>query len=157
MYMAYETLSPAFRTAIGELAAVQDICCSPNPESYSERRRQLVPPTAQPLVRVHPDTGRAALYLGGYARRLAGMTQEESRPLLAFLMRHATRYEFMYRHRWTANDLLMWDNRCAMHYGLMDYDQAELRRLQRSSILGVPSGYHVRDDEDVAVAAAAMS
>jgi taurine dioxygenase len=149
MYMALETLSPAMQHMLEALEGVQDIGFGRNPEAYTEERKQRTPPTAQPVIRIHPETGRKALYVGGYVRQFVGMTEEESKPLLDFLFAHATRYEFMYRHRWTVNDFLMWDNRCAMHFGLLDYDQRELRRMQRSSILGAHSGYHY-DREAVA-------
>jgi len=73
---------------------------------------------------------------------------EESAPLLQFLNAHATRYELVYRHRWAIGDLLMWDNRCALHYAVPDYDQRQLRRMQRCTILGSKQGYLYAEDAD---------
>ena len=98
---------------------------------------------AQPVVRVHPETGRKALYLGEKVKRFDGMTEEESRPLIDYLNRHATRPEFVYRHQWRKNDIVAWDNRCTMHQALADFDETQLRDMERTTILGTPSGYVV--------------
>ena len=134
MYVAYETLSPAFRRLVESLEGIQDQYHGSNPKSVTVERRTS--PVAQPMVQVHAETGRKALYLGGgYMRRFVGLTDEESAPLVDFLIRHATRHEFVYRHRWTPHDLLMWDNRCASHNALLNYDQRQIRRMQRCSVL----------------------
>ena len=49
------------------------------------------------------------------------MTPEESRPLIDYLVKHATRPQFIYRHQWRADDIVLWDNRCTMHIALGDY------------------------------------
>ncbi len=74
------------------------------------------PGTVHPLVAIHPETGRRALYLG--RRRNAyieGMTLEESDALLDDVWAHATRDQLTWRHHWRAGDLVLWDNRCTMH------------------------------------------
>ena len=74
------------------------------------------PGTVHPLVAIHPETGRRALYLG--RRRNAyieGMTLEESDALLDDVWAHATRDALTWRHHWRAGDLVLWDNRCTMH------------------------------------------
>ncbi|MDH3451890.1 MAG: TauD/TfdA family dioxygenase [Gammaproteobacteria bacterium] len=60
------------------------------------------------------------------------MTQAESAPLLDYLYRHATWPENIYRHRWVTGDVLMWDNRRAMHYAVKDYDETMSRVLHRT-------------------------
>ena len=145
MYTAYDTLSPAMQALIAPLEAVHDVDMRASvglekPEAAAERRR-LNPPIVHPVVRVHPETGRKTLYVGERIRHFVGMTEEETRPLLDFLNRHATRYEFVYRHRWSPHDLLMWDNRCLMHYAIRDFDLSQLRRMERCSLLAPKSGY----------------
>jgi taurine dioxygenase len=77
--------------------------------------------TAHPLVRVHPVTGRRSLFISpDYCEQLEDMTLEESRPLLDFLERHATRNEFTCRFRWEPRSIAVWDNRCTMHNALED-------------------------------------
>ena len=140
MYRAYETLSPSMQRVVESLELVHDVSMQADfdkrtPEDQAERRR-LNPPIVHPVVRVHPETGRKALYVGLRVRNFVGMTQEESSPILDFLNQHSVRYELTYRHRWTVGDLLIWDNRCAMHLAIQDYDQSELRHMMRASLLG---------------------
>jgi taurine dioxygenase len=147
MYMAYDALTPAFQSLIEPLSAVHDSALSggaarATPEQLEKMLRRS-PPVAHPVVKIHPETRRKALYVGKRIRMFAGMTEEESRPLLAFLNSHAVRYEFIYRHRWAPNDLLVWDNRCAMHYAVSDYDQQQTRRMMRCSLLGPSTGTFV--------------
>jgi taurine dioxygenase len=157
-YMAYDTLSPAMQRLLEPLAALHDIKQGP---AYAKvdaaKQKQLMSqsaPVAQPVVRVHPETGRKALYVGSRLRKFAGMTEEESAPLIAFLNDHAVRYEFVYRHRWTVGDLVMWDNRCSMHFAVQDYDQRFTRRLLRCSLVGERCGEYYDETADAVVAAA---
>ncbi len=66
---------------------------------------------------------------------------EATNPDLQYLCRHATRYEFLYRHQWRKHDLLVWDNRCTMHIALGDFDETQLRHMERTTVMGTPSGY----------------
>jgi len=87
-----------------------------------------------------PDYQASALLM---AIVLVGMTAEESRPLIQFLCNHATRPQFVYRHQWQKHDLLMWDNRCTLHIAVGDYDRTQLRYLEKTCVLGTPSGGYV--------------
>ena len=98
-------------------------------------------PVAQPAVRVHPETGRKSLYLGEKVKQFAGLTPEESKPMLDFLNRHAAKPEFVYRHQWRRNDIVMWDNRCTLHLALGDFDMSQIRHMERTTVKGTPSGY----------------
>jgi taurine dioxygenase len=147
MYLGYDTLSEGMKKLIDGLHGIHvgsrrivDL----TPERAAEMKR-LNPPVAQPLVRVHPETGRNALYVGEKVKQIVGMTQEESRPLLQFLCQHATSPQFVYRHQWRKNDLLMWDNRCMMHKAVGDYDLTQRRHMERATVMGTPSG-HVCED-----------
>src|SRR3546814_3033317 len=71
-----------------------------------------------------------------FTERFSGMTAAESRPLLDFLAAEATRPENVYRHRWRQHDVIMWDNRAAMHYAVRDYDENQIRILHRTTALG---------------------
>jgi len=151
LYMAYETLSPTIRGFIDTLEAVHDITLikgfnNRDPEQIREMIR-LNPPVAHPVVPAHPETGRKLLFISERIRNFVGMTEEESRPLLDFLNRHATTPEFVYRHRWSVGDIVMWDNRATLHIALADFDQSEPRHMLRCSLLGAYSG-HVLDQED---------
>jgi taurine dioxygenase len=74
-----------------------------------------------PVARTHPDTGEKALYVNHYARRFKGMSEEESRPLLDFLVQHMVTPDFTCRIRWSRGAVALWDNRCTIHYALNDY------------------------------------
>ncbi|MBL8382647.1 MAG: TauD/TfdA family dioxygenase [Burkholderiales bacterium] len=99
--------------------------------------RDIPPPRAHPLVRTHPQSGRKALFVGHpeTAVRLEGMTEAESRPLLDFLYAHSTQPDNVYRHMWRVGDVVMWDNRCTMHYAVHDYGNAP-RVLNRVTLKG---------------------
>jgi len=147
MTMAYDYLSAGMKKMIDTLHGVhspQRKIADLSPERAAEDRR-LNPPIAQPVVRVHPETGRKALYIGEKVKRFADMTEEESRPLIKYLCEHATRPEFVYRHQWRANDILMWDNRCTMHIALADFDETQRRHLERTTVGGTPSGYVLQE------------
>ncbi|MDH3701692.1 MAG: TauD/TfdA family dioxygenase [Alphaproteobacteria bacterium] len=91
-----------------------------------------------PLVRTHPDTGRKALYLNPIRMEsIDGVPREESDRLLDFLHDHVTQPRFEYRHKWRPGDVLMWDNRSALHQANDDYDwRTQSRRLLRIMLEG---------------------
>ncbi len=148
MYLAYETLSEGMKRLIDglhgiQLAGTRKINDPKSGLARREEQKKINPPVAQPVVRVHPETGRKALYLGEKVKRFDGMTEEESRPLIEYLNRHATRPEFVYRHHWRRNDIVAWDNRCTIHQALGDFDETQIRDKERTTVLGTPSGYVV--------------
>jgi alpha-ketoglutarate-dependent 2,4-dichlorophenoxyacetate dioxygenase len=89
-----------------------------------------VPPVRQALVRVNPANGRKAFYVGSHACEIVGMPTAEARALLRELREAATRPEVVYTHRWRVGDLVMWDNRCALHRG-RPWDESRYRRVMR--------------------------
>lgn len=100
------------------------------------------PPIAQPLVRPHSETGRKSLYLSEQmTKRIVGMTERESAPLLRFLFEHSVDPLFTYRRKWAKNDNIMWDNRSTMHLALADFGPGAHRYCMRTALLGTPSGY----------------
>jgi taurine dioxygenase len=145
MTKAYDDLSDGMKNLIADLHGIhlgKRKIVDLTPERAAEAAR-INPPVAQPVVRVHPETGRKALYIGEKVELFDGMTAEESRPLIDYLCRHATQPRFTYRHQWQANDIVIWDNRCTMHAALGDYDDDQPRHLERTTVLGTPSGYLV--------------
>ena len=149
MYLAYETLSPGLRAMLDKLEAVHSLAhySSHNPyfvdrdPEQIRKMHELSPPVAQPVVRVHPETGRKALYISeGQTERFVGMSEAESRGLLQYLFEHSAKPEFTYRHAWNVHDMLMWDNRCTNHLALADYSHEHTRHMHRLTVLGTPSG-----------------
>ena len=146
MCMAYDALSDGMKKLLEGLHGIHTgtrKVDDPNSEREKEQRK-INPPIAQPVVRVHPETGRKALYIGDKVSCLVGMTVEESKPLIDYLVRHATRPQFVYRHQWKQDDIVLWDNRCTMHIALGDYQEGEIRHLERTTVKGTPSGYYLQ-------------
>jgi taurine dioxygenase len=148
MYLAYDTLSEGMKKMIAglhgiHLSGTRRINVADAGSARREEVIRLNPPIAQPVVRVHPETGRKAIYLGEKVKRFDGMTEAESTPLIDFLNKHATQPEFVYRQQWRENDLLIWDNRCTLHQALGDFDETQIRHLERTTVKGTPSGYVV--------------
>jgi taurine dioxygenase len=148
MYMAYDALSGGMKKLIANLHGIhmsgtRKLANDNTGIDRMQEQKKINPPVAQPVVRVHPETGRKALYIGEKVKRFDGMTDDESRPLIDYLVRHATKPEFVYRHQWRKNDIVVWDNRCTMHQALGDFDETQLRHLERTTVLGTPSGYVV--------------
>ena len=141
MYAAYENLPADIKSAIGGLRAVHTSLplVMRNKEAQSDALpiREAPPPVEHPVVRTHPETGRKAIYVNPYfTSHIAGVSAERSRQLLGTLHAEATKPENIYRHRWQRGDLLMWDNRCTMHYGVYDYDDSMPRRMHRTTAGG---------------------
>ncbi len=89
-----------------------------------------------PVVRTHPETGRKALYVNvAHTARFAGMTDEESRPLLQHLFHHAVRPEHTCRFQWRIGSVALWDNRCTLHNPINDYD-GYARTMHRITLAG---------------------
>jgi len=89
-----------------------------------------------PLVRTHPVTGRKALFVSPvYTVGIEGMHPAEADAILGYLFKHLTQEQFIYRHKWQAGMVLMWDNRCTMHFAEGGYD-GHLRLMHRTTVAG---------------------
>ena len=102
---------------------------------FTDAERAQFPGAEQPLVRVHPGSGRTTLYLASHAERIAGMPVPDGRIVLRELIALATLPQFVYRHRWRVNDFVIWDNRCTMHRGVPFDDASQRRDLRRVTTL----------------------
>jgi taurine dioxygenase len=160
MYLAYDALSEGLKALLEPLWAVHDVShgavglYGPQPPEVMAKKRRETPPVAQPVIRIHPETGRKALYVSEMlTTQFIGMSREESSPLLKFLFEHAVRPEFTYRHQWRNNDLMIWDNRCTMHLALADFDEKQTRTMFRTAVSGTPCG-RALEAEELAVATA---
>ncbi len=142
MYRAWEALSEDQRAALRGRSAVHSGMATyarslENSDARAIDLAEIEPPRAHPVMRTHPVTGRAALFVNPhFTIRFEDMTEDASRPLLDTLHALATRPENVYRHRWRAGDVVMWDNRCTMHYAIMDYTEDMPRLLHRTTAGG---------------------
>jgi len=105
---------------------------------FREDQQEAMVPVRQALVRRHPRTKNSSLYLSAHAGLIEGWTVPESRIFLKRLAEHATQREFVYRHKWSVNDLVIWDNQATMHRA-MGYDNKEVRDMRRTTVAGVTS------------------
>ena len=151
MYRAYEALSPRMQQLAQQFQGVHDVSGAPDfqrytPQVQAERKRNY-PPVVHPVVRTHPESGRKGLFVGGFLKHFVGFSERESRPIIDYFNEFSTGPEFTYRHPWKQQDVLMWDNRCTMHFAVQDYDTNELRVLQRCTLFAPVSGDYYDPDE----------
>ena len=141
MYQAWDALPYDFRTRLDGMSAEHsgEAIRRRNNAADTDGAKdiEVPPPETHPVVRRHPETGRRVLYTNCFfTTRLGDMTEQESAPLLADLEKRATTPGNVYRHRWRPGDVLIWDNRCTMHYADYDYDENEPRRMHRTTAAG---------------------
>jgi taurine dioxygenase len=126
---AYEALSEGMKRMLDPLKAVNSSAKADVTKTREDRLKDNAREDARkvyeaehPVVRTHPETGRKAIYVNtGHTTRFAGMTEEESAPLLDYLFRHQVRPEFTCRFSWEPGSIAFWDNRCALHNPVNDY------------------------------------
>lgn len=141
MYTAYEALSPELQQFLLGKRAVHDrnfrySALYPNRPPLTAAQIAHVPPVEHPLVRVHPETGRKALYIAkDLVSGIVGLDDAESRTLIDQLENEATRPDRVYSHRWQEGDLVVWDNRCCLHRAT-PYDNKFTRTLYRTQVKG---------------------
>ncbi len=115
---AYATLSDALRRQVEGATAVYS--AEPRPEvretPLNEAEKERIPDCTHPVVRTHPYLGRKALYLSPlHMKSVGGLSEADSLELIGELTEHATQPAYVYRHKWTVGDLVMWDNTSVMH------------------------------------------
>ena len=88
-----------------------------------------------PLVKIHPETKRRALYIGRHACDIPGMPEEKSEELLQFLNTQIVKNQFVWQHSWSAGDIAIWDNRCLLHRA-RPFDATEERLMMHTRIRG---------------------
>jgi len=95
------------------------------------------PDSFHPIVRTHPHTDKKALYISPrFTIGIKDMDDFEAQPLLDELFAHIQNRDFIYHHRWTVGDLLMWDNRATIHLALLGVPEGQARRMHRTTVLG---------------------
>ena len=138
MVAAYDTLDAETK------AEVEDLVCEHSQifsrqqlgfTDFTDEERARFAPVRQRLVRTHPVTGRKSLYLSSHAGSIVGWPVPEARAFLRDLVEHGTQRQFVYAHRWTVGDLVMWDNRQTMHRA-RPFPADEPRDMRRTTLMG---------------------
>ena len=139
MRAAYDALDDATRSWISDLCAYHSIVHSQAKAGFESTTGYGMDQPAQlrPLVKVHPTTGRAALYIGRHAHAIPGLSPDESDALLADLLEHACQPPRVHRHRWAAGDVVVWDNRRVLHRAC-EWNLAEPRVMRHTRVAGDP-------------------
>ena len=143
LYKAYDTLSDRMKEIISDMKAVHDVTKTYRTqelqsEGGAERywnTFQKAPPVEQPLVKIHPETGKKLLYISQLTTtHIVGLHPLESDAILNMLFKHLDWKELHCRFYWENNSIAMWDNRCTVHYAVRDY--TEERHMHRVTVLG---------------------
>ena len=166
---AYETLPPLLRDLADQLwalhsngydyAAMRPNATARQLQRYETVFKSMVYETEHPVVQVHPLTGERAIILGYFVRKLLGVSSADSGHLFAMLQDHVTRLENTVRWRWSADDVVIWDNRATQHKAIDDYgDQPRIVRrvtVDGPVSVGIDGGHGKRRNGDPQAAAAA--
>jgi len=135
MFAAYDALPDALKEKIEGRVALNVYDYQNAATVRGSALREGVPSFAHPMVKIHPFTGRKALYFNRLmTHHIVGMDSQESEALLAQLFDHQEQDRFLYRHVWTPGDLVMWDNRSALH-ARSDFDASERRLMRRTVVV----------------------
>lgn len=143
MCAIYEGLSDRMQRFLSGLEAVHNLGPFKGmfPDTADGRRamheaEEKFPPITHPMVRVHPLTGRKALFVNPqFTIFIKGMEKEESTAILDLLYKKTLRHEYQYRHHWQSNAVVFWDNRSVQHAALHDY-YPQRRWMERVTISG---------------------
>ncbi|MEX0961040.1 MAG: TauD/TfdA family dioxygenase [Burkholderiales bacterium] len=143
MYRAWDALSGSMKDVLRILKGVNSSAKADVTRTREDRIRTDGRGDAQkeyeaehPVARIHPETGRTALYVNtAHTVRFAGMTDGESAPLLDYLFAHQIRPEFICRFAWRPGSIALWDNRCTQHYPVNDY-HGHRRVMHRITLAG---------------------
>ncbi len=147
-YLAWDTLPDGVRAALDGLRLEHSTAKSFGDHARAKGSAAVtttpvsVPPgheglvSVHPVGRTHPVTGRKALYVNtGFSSNFEGRTEAESRPLMDALAAHGAIPEFTCRVRWRPGALVVWDNRCTLHYAHNDY-RGHPRIMRRAVVEG---------------------
>jgi alpha-ketoglutarate-dependent 2,4-dichlorophenoxyacetate dioxygenase len=135
---AYAALSPERKAAVADLTAVHRVTAPDEPHDtkayLDEAKKRLT--VVHPVVRTNPANGRKNLYVGAHAQEVVGMPPKEGRALLEELTAFCTQAQFVYSHPWRVHDLVIWDNRCALHRATAFEKTKYRRKLHRTTVAG---------------------
>ncbi|GGC56314.1 alpha-ketoglutarate-dependent 2,4-dichlorophenoxyacetate dioxygenase [Siccirubricoccus deserti] len=137
MRAAWDALPEAMQARVRDLVAEHSLIFSRallGFDEFTPEERARCTPVPQRLVRRHPASGRLSLYLSAHIGRIRGWPTPEAMALIRELTEHATQRPFVYSHRWSVGDLVVWDNRCTMHRGRPYEDKLYPRDMRRVTL-----------------------
>ncbi len=102
---------------------------------FSDQEKKEFAPPHQPLVRIHPRTGRKIYYVGSHCSHVVGWPIEKGRALVRELTGFCVHPEHVHSHKWRVGDVVIWDNRSVLHRGLT-YKPTEFRVMHRATVAG---------------------
>jgi len=136
---AYEALPESRKRELENKAAIHHYAYSRRNDGIqltNVQEDKRFPPVPQAIIRANPKNGRKALYVGSHASHIVGMPEEEGRKLLQELLEFATRDVWTYLHHWQVGDLVMYDNRAALHRARPYAITEHARILHRTTVAG---------------------
>jgi len=102
-------------------------------KTFTPEEQESLKPVPQSVVRTHDPKGRKNLYLGSHAGEVYGEDPETGVKFLEELLEFTTQPQFVYCHKWSVGDLVMWDNRAVMHRA-REYDRNQVRDMRRTTV-----------------------
>ena len=136
MRAAYDALDPQTKADIEDMVCEHSQIFSREQLGFTgflPEERARMKPVRHRLVRTHPMSGRKSIFLSAHIGGIVGWPMPEARAFIRDLMEHATQAQFVYAHRWTQHDLVIWDNRTTMHRVRRYDDLAMVRDLRRTT------------------------
>jgi alpha-ketoglutarate-dependent 2,4-dichlorophenoxyacetate dioxygenase len=146
MRAVYDDLPDTMKQKLAQLKAEHSIWYSRalcGGTNFRPDEIATMPPVVQPLTRQHPRSGRMSVVLASHASHIIDMPHAQGRALLDELTEFATQQKYVYSHRWSVGDLVIWDNRCTMHRGTHFDDKAYRRDMRRTTVQGTSKYAHL--------------
>lgn len=145
---AFDALSPGLQATLEGLNAIHSAEREYAPTGASAQKRESMKVAdaegmagrfSHPMVKVHPETGRKALYVNpAFTMNIDGWSRRDSKPLLDYLFEHSRKETFTCRLRWRPGTVAFWDNRSVWHYALNDYP-GQRRHMRRVTVDPIPA------------------
>ncbi|MFZ4606012.1 MAG: TauD/TfdA dioxygenase family protein [Caulobacter sp.] len=145
---AFDALSPGLQATLEGLNAIHSAEREYAPTGPSAQKRESMKISdaegmagrfSHPMVKIHPETGRKALYVNpAFTMNIDGWSRRDSKPLLDYLFEHSRKEAFTCRLRWRPGTVAFWDNRSVWHYALNDYP-GQRRHMRRVTVDPIPA------------------
>jgi taurine dioxygenase len=144
-YLAYERLPDDIKAEVDDAIAVHAIGSGPDGAGSPSRMKrleqpELFPDIPKPIVSTHPETGRRSLYINPmHTSHIISENEARAKELFNYLIDFCVQEEFVYEHKWRANDIVIWDQRCTLHRAGGGVPSDERRVMLRALVKGLDS------------------